>query len=528
MRRRGLSGRRLHLADERGSMAILMMVMLVGLMLGALLVPMIITQNRTTRFDSTRVQALNAAEAGIEVTLGIVRASVTDGIGDSKKLPCGTQTGPVSSSGPAAYSTVVEYFTFDPAKALSPKSTPAEPEPYPSPNAMRCIAGYGTFDPVTGTPTPRYARLTSTGTVGAPANGSTAGRTLTSTYAFRTSDLSLLGGILQVKPAPAGAPALCMDAGSATPPAATAIRLQTCTATTPPAAQQVFTYRSDLTLQLVSSVTAANQNGLCLNSAHTPAANGDGVILSQCGVLGQPGAYTQQWSYNDSGEYQAAQANSVTTGSLPNLCMDVASQGAAQLITLASCNGADAWILSASIGPGAAATNQFAAHAMQWVNYNEAGRCLDVTSEDVNQSFMISYPCKQNPYPGAVTWNQLFQAPQIPAGQTSASGQITTNNGQQYCLTSPGTNGGYVTVRTCTGSAVQTWTVYGGDQSLSYSTKYTLVSGSLCLGLSTTKDGGSWSIIDVETCTGSTQQKWNAAPNVLTTVLTNIREKYSG
>jgi len=51
-------------------MAILLMVVMVGLMVSALLVPMVITQNRVTRFDSTRVQALNAAQSGIDVTLG--------------------------------------------------------------------------------------------------------------------------------------------------------------------------------------------------------------------------------------------------------------------------------------------------------------------------------------------------------------------------------------------------------------------------------------------------------------------------
>ena len=71
-------GGEVHPPDERGSMAILLMVVLVGLMLSALLVPMIITQSRNTRFDSTRLQALNAAQSGIDVTLGAIRASVVE------------------------------------------------------------------------------------------------------------------------------------------------------------------------------------------------------------------------------------------------------------------------------------------------------------------------------------------------------------------------------------------------------------------------------------------------------------------
>ena len=511
--------------DDRGSMAVLMMVVLVGLMLSALLVPMIITQDRTTRFDTTRVQALDAAQSGIDVTLGLIRAGVTGGIGDAGKLPCGTQSGLVNSSGIAAYSVVVEYFTFDPIKALVPTTSPPGPEPYPSPNAMRCIPGFGTYDFLTGVTTPGYARFTSTGTVGASVNGSTIGRTLTSTYVFRTSNVNILGGPVQVN----GSASLCMDVGSATAPAGTAVLLQPCSASAPPIPQQVFSYRTDLTLQLVSSITQANPQGLCLNSAHTPAASGDAVQLSQCGPLGSPASYTQQWSYNDNGQYQAAQSNSSTTGSLPDLCMTAGVQTAGQPISLSGCGGAVGWIPSPSIGPGAAALTQRLGNAAQWINYKQFGRCLDVTGQNPDASFMIDYPCKQNPYPAAVKWNQLWQSPAIPVGTPSVTGQVLTSdtaNGQNYCLTSPGTNGGYVTTRACVGGATQTWTIYGGDASLNYSTKYTVVSGSLCLGLSATaSDGGPWAVIDVETCSGGLQQKWNAVQNVLNATQTNIHEK---
>lgn len=487
-------------------MAILLMVMLVGLMLSALLVPMIITQDRTTRFDNTRVQALDAAQSGIDVTLGAIRSSVTSAIGDSSKLPCGSTSGVVNSNGPAAYSVVVEYFTFDPVN-----------EPYPSTKAMKCAVGYGTFDPgPPATTTPGFARFTSTGTVGTATNGSSAGRTLTATYTFRTSNVNILGGPVQI----AGS-SLCLDTGSSAPPAGTAVTLQGCSSTSPPAAQQVFAYRSDLTLQLTSSITAANPNGLCLNSTATPAVSGNAVQLGQCGPLGTPSPYTQQWSYNDNGQYQAAQANSATTGALPDLCMNVATQAAGQPVNLSGCGGAANWIPSSSVGPGAAALPQ-------WVNYKEFGRCMDVTAQDPNHYFLIDYPCKQNPFPGAVTWNQKFQVPPNPTNLASVTGQMYTNdtaNGQKYCLTSPGASGSYVTVKACTGSSLQSWTVYGGDTSLNYSTKYTIVSGGLCLGLSAPNaEVPAWSTIDVETCAGSTSQKWNAVPNILNSTLKNIRE----
>lgn len=493
-------GGEVHPPDERGSMAILLMVVLVGLMLSALLVPMIITQSRNTRFDSTRLQALNAAQSGIDVTLGAIRASVVSGIGVSSQLPCGPESGTMDSTGVTAYSAVVEYFTFNPVT-----------EPSPSDRAMKCVNGYGTFDAQTGSTTPGFARITSTGTNAAVTDGSSNGRTLTSTYVFRTPDVNILGGLLQL--APTGSAAFCMDAGTPTAPADTTVKVQPCSPSTPPAPQQVFAYRTDLTLQLLSSISAGNPKGLCLNSTHSPALPGDPIRLAQCGPLGSPAVDTQQWSYNDNGQYQAAQSTSATTGALPDLCMNVLARTAGQPVVLGSCS--SGWIPSSSVGPGAAALPQ-------WINFSEFGRCLDVTNQDPNHSFLIDYPCKQNPFPGAKTWNELFTAPAIPAGQASVTGVISTG---RYCLTSPGNSGGYVTIKACDGLPWQTWTIYGGNKSLNYSTKFTLVSGLLCLGLSgANAELPAWSTIDVETCTGATEQKWNAVPNLLNSTVINTHE----
>ena len=336
-------------SEDAGSMVMLMMVMIVGLMLSALLVPMIITQDRTTRFDTTRVQALDAAQSGIDVILGLIRSATSVAVGDthyygdSSKLPCGPVSGSVSNTSAAAYSVVIEYFTFNPV------SEPAYPN---STKAMKCVNGYGTFDPASGTTTPKYARLTSTGTVGAAVNGSTGGRTIVANYLFRTSNVNLLGGEIQMGNAPSP---VCLDAGSTTPPAGTPVVLQPCSTSTPPAAQQVFAYRSDLTLQLTSSATLANVNGLCLTPLSKPAAYADAVQLAQCGPLGAPLQYTQQWSYNDDGKYQAAEADSVATGNLPDLCMSAPSVAAGQSVILTNCGAAPGFTPSASVGAGAAA-----------------------------------------------------------------------------------------------------------------------------------------------------------------------------
>ncbi len=491
--------------DDRGSMAILMMVALVGLMLSALLIPSIITQSRASRFDATRVQALDAAQAGLDMMTGSIRAGVTSGIGDSAKLPCGTRSGPVAAGSVATYSVTVEYFTFNPAG-----------EPSQSPLAMQCIPGSGTYDTDTGSSTPSFARITSSGSAGSQINGASGPRTLTGTYVFRTSNVNILGGQLQLS---SDADSLCLDAGTARPAVNSPVVLQACSTGTPPAAQQVFAYRSDLTLQLISSITTGNPKGLCLTPVSTPAVAGDAVRLTQCGVLGVPRLYTQQWSYNDSGQYQAAQADSVLTGTLPNLCINVATAAAGQPAVVGACS--SRWIPSASVGAGAAALPQ-------WINYSEFGRCLDVTGQRTSATYLITYPCKQNPFPGAKTWNQLFEAPAIPEGVGSATGQIFTLYNGNFCLTSPGVAGGYATVKPCVaGDTTQTWTINGGDPSLNYSVKYTLVNRGLCLGLAAPNATlPAWSTIVVSECSGALDQKWNASPNLLNATLTDVSEVF--
>lgn len=520
-------------------MSLLLMVILVGVSLSALIVPMVISQNRTTRFDTTRVQSLDAAQAGVDVALGLIRGAVTvdsTGIsyGDSSKLPCGplsgivNATGSTSGPGAAAYTTTIEYFTSDPVVVTKA--------------AMNCVAGYGVYDPGTASYTPGFARITSTGTVGAAVNGSSAGRTLVTTYAFKKTSPTIPGGTIQLN---SSTVVLCMDAGSATPSAGTAVVLQACSNLTAPTAQQVFAYRSDLTLQLLSSVGAATANdpGLCLAPSASPPAANNGIVLSQCSALGSA-PYNQQWSYNvynGTGKFEASLPNSPRDGGLAGLCMSAPAQSATVPLTLATCATASAWLPATSVGPGAAApptTPGGPVTSVQWVNFSEFSRCLNVPNGDINASHLVDSACRQNPYSNTTTPVQKFTAPAIAAGRTNATGQIyttVTGSTTMYCLTSPGTNRGYVTlgpqgnggVQPCgAAGATQTWTIYDGDRSLSYAAKYTIVDNTgHCLGLTAPATGEPWSAVDVETCTGAANQKWNASAIVLNPSLQNTREK---
>jgi hypothetical protein len=497
-------------ADDRGSLPMLLMVTVVGLMLSGLLLPMLVTQDRSTRFSTTRIRALDAAQAGIDATLGQIRAAVDGtGIGNSAALPCGPVSGSVDGADPQSYTVTIGYYTVDPV------ASPTAPK-------MVCSAGYGAFDPSSSQSAPSYALLTSTGTDGTSASGATNGRTLVTTYVFKTTNTNVPGGVVAVYPAAGSTSLLCLDAGSATPAAGVSITMQQCSASTPPIAQQVFVYRTDLTIQLRSSITSTYPNGLCLDTAAPPTA-GRPVTLTACSALGSP-TYTQQWSYDDWGEYRASLSASKTNGTLSTLCFNVTTQAAGQGVNLATCeqnqySPAQTWIPAPSVGAGAAAPPQL-------INFKEFGRCLDVFQQNVNADHMIDYPCKQNPWAGAVTWNEKFTTPAIASGQSSATGQIyTTTSSKNYCLVTPGVDSGYVTVAQCSSSTSQRWTMYSGNASLPYSTKYTIVdSGGRCLGLTQPVSGAQWSTIDVETCTGSSEQKWNAAPSLSTPTLQNTHE----
>ena len=504
--RRARPGRR---SDETGSMAMYLTLAVVGLAIAGLLVPMLITQTRGTRLDTTRLHAVDAAQAGIDVMIGRIRAADDGGVGSSELLPCDPLTGSANSVGEARYVVNVDYYLEDPV---------AEP----TAAKMRCVQGYGTYDPQSNEFTPGYARITSVGTDGTQFAGSTSGRTLTATYVFLTSNKNIVGGRMRIYPELSTSPELCMDASLDEPPAGMIVRMQACT--TPLEKRQVWAYRSDLTIQLLSSITAVYPNGLCLDTAPPPTA-GASITLRACGPLGSP-PYTQQWSFNDNGAYQASLPNSRTDGVLSPLCINVPSQSVNIGVTLATCANSvtsptQAWIPAPSVGAGGAESPQL-------INFYEFGRCLDVSGQNVNAIHMIDYPCKQNPYPAAVRWNQKWTLPNIPVDQASAVGQVfTTYNGIRYCLTSPGTLGGWVTTVACSSTnSAQTWTVYNGDSSLPYSRKFTIVDNTnKCLGLnSPSASWPQWSSIDVERCTGASEQKWNADANLTNASVQDLDE----
>jgi len=508
----GLAERLPDRGDDRGSLAMAMIAILVAAMLGGLILPMVVAQNRSTRFDITRVHSLHAAQAGVDVVAGQIRASGTstaaDGtvVGDPTLLPC-TSASPVVGSangtGNGTYSVTVDYF------ATSPSGT-----------AMKCTSGYGTY--AGGTATPRYAVITSTGTDSGANSGST-GRTLESTYVFKTDDTVIPGG--QVRLTSSGGSQWCMDAGS-TPGSGTQLVLAACSVSTPLSTQQVFAYRSDLSIQLVSSVTTAAPGGLCVDAA-VPHAVGAALVLRTCGIVAPTSCtvittcspYNQQWTLSDVSHLAGAKSDRSTTD---GFCINAAAQAVGTALTLATCAGgatdvAQSWSPAPSAGAGMAG-----AAYDQLVNYAQYADCLDVPGGSPGYAYLIVYPCSQNPNPANVSYNQKFAPTPALTPKAAVNLLKTTASGTTYCLTSPLSVGGYVRVTApcpaspSTTSAYQ-WTVNqtqdANGNSLPDSVKYTVVdAGGRCLapGLANDLYNNTNSKAIVTTCDGSTGQKWNA------------------
>lgn len=477
---------------------------MVGVALSALLAPMTLSQAGSTRDAVRRSQELTAAQAGLDVALGHIRAA-DDGTGAGvlAGLPCGLLAGTVGVGG-SRYEVTVDYFATDPL---------GQPDPWIATNRMVCVVGGGPLS------APAYALLRSQGTAAATGAFSTVhSRSLRGTYTFQTTNQNIAGGLVHVYQT--GTVDLCMDAGSGSPAAGTNLQMQDCSIGD---SQQQFAYTETLTIVLVSSVTSSLPLGMCLD-AGTPHAVGLVVQFQPCATTTKP---QQQWSINDSANLEGTADGS----GLDGYCFNVQTPDlAGSFVVLGrdtTCHkgydSIETFQPEASVGAGAAGES-----SGQLVNFSQFGRCLDVTEQNVNYPYLIDWPCKQAPDPTKVTWNQRWTLPAIAAGATSGTGRISTAApSAAHCLQSPGTVGAGQYVRTvaCPGMGVpptQRWTVSADTGS--YASSYRIEDAfGHCLAATDPKavppdlypNGQRISKIIVDLCTGSTLQKWNAPPNIL-------------
>jgi hypothetical protein len=331
-----------------------------------------------------------------------------------------------------------------------------------------------------------------------------------------------------------------MQADEPVPDTGTKVVLRACSTSTPPVAEQMFAYRQDLSIQLVSSVGPRHPSGLCIDTADPVHAAGDAIVLKDCFVAKPENCtapdgcspYNQQWSINDSAHLEGArQDKSDTDGT----CINADTQSDGALLTLKTCAGSiddpfQTWVPAPTAGAGMAG-----AKVHQLVNYQQFATCLDVTGQDPNSSFLILYTCKQNPNSDQVRWNQKF-TPDSPLTEAPTVVSLETTLGTTYCLTSPLLAGGYVRVTPCpdgspTTGGAYAWTMYqiqdASGNDLPYAKKYTIVdSNGMCLGPGPTGDlyNSHYSKAVVSACNGKTDQKWNATASLQPSGITHLHE----
>jgi len=487
---------------DDGSLPAAVLLIVVATSLSAVLMTSFLGQVAASTSGQDRLHALNAAEAGIDAALAQLRAGVdATGAGDPARLPPCQLTGALTQGSGSTQSPYSVVITYQNASGATLSTCP--------PNSI-----------------PATARLQSTGAGvagGALTVGARGTRTITATYTFRTTNTNIPGGLVRVSTND-----LCLDAGAVLPPpAGTRVRVDTCQSG---AARQRFAYDEKLRLRLVDANDPTGL-GMCVT--------GDANVLDSNVTFAAcvTGSRTQVWSLDDSSRFRGLRSPANTT---PHRCLTVEPPVVATAGVIVSACGGGIQTLRPDdeVGAGRAGDENERLITGQIVNYEQFGRCLDVTNFVWDSDYMIAWFCKQEPAPAIVRWNQRWITPAI-----GATDRIMTVNDEllgrpTYCLRSPGNTDpqSFVTLATCTaaGALAQNlrWTMYGDTGN--YATSYQVVDGyGYCLAptdLTNTYAGSRHSDgtakVKVEVCNGSDLQKWNARPDLKDpSPLTNVVEK---
>jgi hypothetical protein len=378
-----------------------------------------------------------------------------------------------------------------------------------------------------------------------------------STYQFKTTNANVAGGVITAQ---SGIECLVAAFTNGSTPAggATLDTTTSCGSSSPYSSLEQFQYTPNWNLEI-----ALSGINYCIQD---PGTSSTIPLTTNCTGI------TSQWGVDDVADFEGVNSSNGPN----NTCLDVNSLANTSSVTLvetpAIISGCGTpWQSAASVGSGGAApvapltigpTNQF-------VNYDEFGRCMDVTNTNVGWPYLIDYTCKQFPdttnYP---IWNQrwCFDPLVTTTGSPTVGIVYTPNNASPgscgtpgtappvspYCLTSPratatASANNVVTVTSCTLPAPNSgtsgvaanlqWTTYGSLGTAQYQYTWQDASG-YCLeantanqlnagnpALTQTKPANPvWSIIQVDTCNGSYQQKWNAPATLGNSQVVNTHE----
>jgi Tfp pilus assembly protein PilX len=483
--------------------AIFFMVIIAGL--SVVLMSVALSQQAPTLNSQKSTKTIYSAQAGLQAALGVIRTAfgTTNAAGETlgavEKLPC-SLAGTVEGAGTGtSYQVAVDYFILDPS---------GKDAAWRASKRMSCTNGTGVVPQANGAGVlekPKFAYIKATG-IGVTLPGQVASfgnRSLSAVYKFKVNTENIAGGLMF-----ANGRAQCLHAVSeAAGSEVQYIPAGSCTDFD----KELWIYSTDYRIKLAHS-TLNGAPGLCITGPAVDGQPTQNALLQPCKAANDPARWNQLWSWTNN--WQGQKAN--ITGGLSNYCLTPGASpnySTDRVKVATTCSGT--FEASPEVGAGAArkSTNQI-------VNYKEFGRCLDVTNENLNEAFMISYPCKQDATGTGVSlkWNHKWYYTEPTAGQQSLAGQQITVNyldaspADTYCFQAPLSGGGAdTTFARCNNSARQKWTrVYdSGD----YASSYLFVDFlGRCLVADKTNTYNSWSKIRVAVCNGSLEQKWNAPP----------------
>jgi hypothetical protein len=530
--------------DESGSLALAMLVTIAGVGMSTVLMATTIQVVQGSRVEQTKTAALQGARAGVSSALGAIRSAVdtSTGLGSVAKLPCATLpsspqvTGKVGAASTISYRVSISYFTQDPASHLQDSS-------WMSANGKPCVTQLTPSGAL-----PAYAYVESTGTDSQTGSN----RTLFGVYAFHTVvNANVPGGQIHDWKTNAGSPDLCLDAGAA-PGAGTTLTMQNC-ATKPDGTavdRQKFGYQPGLVITLTTADPATFPTGLCIDAGSPQKAN-NVLKLQNCATT-TAGALRQEWSFNfASGFFGTTDGvnlntfcwsitNPDTAGS-PITLNDTAGSNGKSACNTNYPNNFQTWNPSPEVGPGAAGqpipTSELGGlniHASQLVNFDEFGRCLDVTYEDVTKPYEVVFQCKQSPTLDLQNnWNQAWASP-----VDGATGPIYTYTMSAdknfYCLTMPTLPAGpaLVTVAQCNPAAPAANQIWWsrGPATTSADQQYRIEGLGAWAGycLASLTDQPAWQQANkagLQVCNGDKIQKWNAVASSSPSGMSAIGER---
>ena len=478
---------------------------------------------------SNRNVALEGALAGVQAVVADIRAASANDYVVINELPCSTISGETNTSGSSTFVASLLYEEETPAGGYA---------------SLTCTQGSGPATPATGDFLARAVITSCSPTSLCPANPTAAltgdgARRVVSTYDFNTSYAHIPGGVIYSY---SGQECFVATYNNGINTSA-GVTLEVTTSCSTGNNLEQFQYTS--TWNLAIDLGGAEW---CVQDPEdqSPASLSPLPITASC-----TGTAVTQWGVNDVGGIEGVATTGSPSGQPNGYCLDnplssnpSGTQTADATVANTDCDSGydntSNWQMSPEVGAGASqpASNQAFGVTDQLVNFQEFGYCLDVTNQSVSTTFLIDYMCKQFPdttdFP---VWNQRWCFDQLstnssglpvgllytPYGQTTCSSPSAP-----YCLQSPlqaasQVSTAYVTVASACalGSSLSSqptdelWTEWGSNGGFENEYNWTDNDG-YCLEANTSNqqdpsgNGDSFSAIQVDTCNGSYEQKWNA------------------